>query len=334
MEERLEMKTGVKKKFKLESTIVGPLIALLLVSIIVALTTERFLDPINLKNIFLQVSTVALMAIGSTFVILTGGIDLSPGSMVALLTMLLSMSIKFIGVPVWLAVIMVIVLGAVLGSVNGILSTYLRIPAFIATLATMSIFRGVAFMFNNGSPVFSVSPALEALFYGTVMGIPVTLIYVIVFFAGAFVFMKYTKLGREIYAVGGNMSASKLSGINVNKVRLLTFMFAGSMAAVASVLMTARLNSGSANYGAGMEMSAIAATVVGGTSLTGGHGNVVSTLLGALTIVVVQNALNLHAVPTSLQNIIIGIIIVLAVAIDMWRDELQHVYTKMKSKKA
>ncbi len=328
MEERMKLNQGIKLKFRLESTIVAPLAALILVSIIVALTTDRFLDPVNLKNIFLQVSTVALMAIGSTLVILTGGIDLSPGSMIALLTMILSISIKFLGLPVWLALVMIILSGGVLGSVNGLLATYLRIPAFIATLATMSIYRGLAFMFNNGSPVFSVSPQLEALFYGSIFGIPVTLIYVLVFFTGAFVFMKYTKLGREIYAVGGNINASKLSGINVNRVRLITFVIAGAMASVSAVLMTARLNSGSANYGAGMEMSAIAATVVGGTSLAGGHGNVVSTLLGALTIVVVQNALNLHAVPTSLQNIIIGIIIILAVAIDMWRDEIQYIFKK------
>lgn len=327
MEARIDVTKSKMKRFKIDSAIVAPLAALIIVSIIVALTTERFLDPSNLKNIFLQVSTVALMAIGSTLVILTAGIDLSPGSMVALLSMLLALGIKFMGIPVPLAIILVILLGTVLGMVNGVLTTYLRIPAFIATLATMSIFRGVAFMFNNGSPVFSVSPSLEAVFYGTILGIPVTLIYVVVFFAGAFIFMKYSKTGREIYAVGGNKTAAGLSGINVNKVRLIAFVMAGAMASVSAILMTARLNSGSANYGVGMEMSAIAATVVGGTSLSGGHGNVVSTLFGALTIVVVQNALNLHAVPTSLQNIIIGIIIVLAVAIDMWREELSGLFS-------
>lgn len=322
MEQSMNMKNSIRKRFKIDSTIIPPLIALIIVFVIVALTTERFLNTGNLKNIFLQVSTVALMAIGSTLVILTAGIDLSPGSMVAMLSMLLAMGIKFIGLPTPVAIIMVIIFGALLGMVNGILSTYLRIPAFIATLATMSVFKGIAFMFNNGSPVFSISPDLENVFYGSFFGIPVTLIYVVLFFSGAYLFMKYSKLGREIYAVGGNLTAAKLSGINVNYVRMMAFVIAGAMAGIASVLMTARLNSGSANYGSGMEMSAIAATVVGGTSLSGGHGNVISTLLGALTIVVVQNGLNLHAVPTSLQNIIIGIIIVLAVAIDMWRDEI------------
>lgn len=332
MEQEIQVKNKVLKSFHIDSTIIAPLVALIIVFLIVALTTERFLNPNNIKNIFLQVSTVALMAIGSTLVILTAGIDLSPGSMVALLTMILAMGIKNIGLPTPFAILVVILLGIVLGSVNGLLSTYLRIPAFIATLATMSIYRGIAFMFNNGSPVFSVSPKLEAVFYGTFLGIPNTLIYVFLFFTLAAFFMKYSKLGREIFAVGGNITASKLSGINVNKVRMMAFIIAGGMAGVSSVLMTARLNSGSANYGSGMEMAAIAATVVGGTSLSGGHGNVISTLLGALTIVIVQNGLNLHAVPTSLQNIIIGIIIVLAVAIDMWRDEIKNLFSLRSNK--
>lgn len=326
----LTKKTPIKRGFRLDPAIIAPLVALILVSIIVALTTERFVDASNLRNLFLQVCTVALMAIGSTLVILTGGIDLSPGSMVALMSMVLAMGIKFLNLPVAIAIVAIIILGLLLGTVNGVLSTYLRIPAFIATLATMSIFRGIAFMFNNGSPVFSVSPGLENVFYGSLFGIPITFVYILVFFTAAYVFMKYTKTGRDIYAVGGNITASRLSGINVNRVRMLAFTIAGGMAGVSAILMTARLNSGSANYGAGMEMSAIAATVVGGTSLSGGHGNVVSTFLGALTIVIVQNALNLHAVPTSLQNIIIGIIIVLAVAIDMWRIEINQLFKKQK----
>jgi ribose transport system permease protein len=183
-------------------------------------------------------------------------------------------------------------------------------------------------MFNNGSPIFSLSPELEPVFYGNILGIPLALIYIIIAFTLAALFLKYRKTGREIYAVGGNITAARLSGINVSRVQLIAFTIAGIMAAVAAVLMAARLNSGSPNYGVGMEMSAIAAAVIGGASLSGGHGNIISTLFGALTIVVVQNGLNLHAVPTSMQNIIIGIIIVLAVALDMWRNELGKVFSK------
>ena len=310
-------------KSLLRSQIIGPLAAMILVAAMVALTTDRFLDINNFGNIALQVSIVALVAIGSTIVILIGGIDLSPGSAIALLTMIFAVLVKFAEVPFVLAIMLVLVLGAALGSINGFLTAYVRIPAFITTLAALSSFRGVAFMFNNGSPVFSVSPLLDPLFYGRFLGIPLPLYYVAGFYALAAVLMRYTRLGREIYAVGGNPSAARLSGLNVKRVQFIAFAIAGFMAAVGAILMAARLNSGSPNYGVGLELQAIAAAVIGGASLAGGRGNVLNTLIGALTIVIVQNGLNLNAVPTSMQNVTIGLIILIAVAIDKWRGEIE-----------
>ena len=220
-------------------------------------------------------------------------------------------------------------MGCLLGSINGFLTAYVRIPSFITTLAGLSAYRGMAFMFNNGSPVFSITDSLDILFYGKILGIPMPFFYVVFFFALAGFAMRYTRLGRHIYAVGGNAPAAQLSGINVKRTQLLSFVIAGFMAAVASILMAARLNSGSPNYGVGMELQAIAAAVIGGASLAGGRGNILSTLFGALTIVIVQNGLNLNAVPTSLQNIIIGLIIVLAVGIDMWREEIGLVFRRL-----
>lgn len=303
-------------------SLIGPLAATVLAALVVALTTDRFVDAGNLRNLALQVSIVALIGIGSTLVIVTGGIDLSPGSAIALLTMVFAILVKFGGVDLWLGLIATLLLGAMLGGLNGLLTAYLRIPAFITTLAALSAFRGIAFMFNNGSPVFEVSPLLERLFYGSVFGLPLPLLYVVAFFAAAHWLMRWTTLGRSIYAVGGNPRAAHLSGINVKRTQLLAFILAGFMAAVGAVLMAARLNSGSPNYGAGLELQAIAAAVIGGASLAGGRGNVLATLLGALTITIVQNGLNLNAVPTSLQNVIIGLIILLAVGIDMWRKEI------------
>lgn len=323
---------NLKERFVLDSTVIGPLFAFFLVFLLVWATTDNFFTMSNMRNISLQVCIVALIAIGSTLVILVGGIDLSPGSSIALLTMVLALSIKHWNVPIELAIVLVVMLGAFLGAINGMLVTYIRIPSFIATLATMSIYKGIAFMFNEGSPIFSISPKLESLFYGNVFGIPLALIYIVAAFTMAHIFLKYSKTGREIYAVGGNPSAALLSGINAKKVQLVAFIIAGLMVGVASVLMASRLNSGSPNYGVGMEMSAIAATVVGGTSLSGGHGNVISTLFGALIIVVVQNGLNLNAVPTSIQNVIIGVIIVLAVALDMWREEIRMFFSKKSFK--
>jgi ribose transport system permease protein len=305
--------------------LIGPAIATLVVALLVFSTTDRFLGVGNLNNLALQVSIIALVAIGSTVVILVGGIDLSPGSAIALLTMLLACMLKFWGVEFWAAIVLTLAAGAVIGCINGLITAYLRIPSFIATLAALSAYRGFAFMFYKGTSVFDASDRLEPLFYGRVLGIPLPLVYIIVFFAAAHWLMRHTRLGRAIYAVGGNANAARLSGINVRRTQLYAFTIAGFMAGVGAVLLAARLNSGSPNYGVGLELQAIAAAVIGGASLAGGRGDIVATLFGALTITIVQNGLNLNAVPTSTQNVVIGVIILLAVGIDMWRDDIGRI---------
>lgn len=253
-----------------DAQLIGPFAAMLIVAVIVALTTERFLNPGNLSNLSLQVSIVALIAIGSTIVIFAAGIDLSSGSMIALLTMILAQMLKFMGLPLALAVPLILVVGGLLGLFIGLITAYGRIPSFITTLAGLIAFRGLALTFNNGSPIFSLDPALEPIFYGKVVGIPLPFFYLVFFYAIAAFAMNYTKLGREIYAVGGNPAAAVLTGINVRKVQTTTFVIAGFMTAVGAVLMSARLNSGSPNYGQTLELQAIAAAVVGGASLAGG----------------------------------------------------------------
>jgi ribose transport system permease protein len=292
------------------------------VFLIFSITTDRFLDVQNLINVSLQVSTVAIVAIGSTLVILAGGIDLSPGSMVALVTCALAILVKEQGLPLPVGILLILGLGVVLGGINGVLSSYGRIPSFVVTLATMSIYRGLAFYITNGSPIFSVSPGLEPLFYGDLFGIPLPFLYVVVLYAVAYIFLRNTRTGRAIYAVGGNETAARFSGIQVNRTRMLTFVLAGVTAAIAGVLMTARLDSGSPNYGVGLELQAIAAAVIGGASLYGGYGNILGTLIGALIVAVVQNGLNLNAVPAAWQQITLGIILAAAVFVDMWRPEI------------
>jgi ribose transport system permease protein len=312
-----------------DAQLLGPFAALILVTLVVALTTDRFLDPGNLSNLALQVAIVALIGIGSTMVIFSGGIDLSSGSMVALLTMILATAIKSFGIPLWPALIGALVIGAAIGALNGVLSAYLRIPSFIVTLAGLIAYRGLALMFNAGSPIFSLHPGLEPVFYGTLVGIPLPFFYLVGFYGAATVMMMNTRLGREIYAVGGNPAAAKLSGINVQRVQTIAFAIAGLMTAVGAVLMAARLNSGSPNYGQTLELQAIAAAVVGGASLAGGRGNILSTLVGALTIVIVQNALNLNAAPAAVQNVILGVIILVAVGLDMWRAEIARALARL-----
>lgn len=301
---------------------IGPMIALLLIVLIVAATTPAFLDPQNFRNIALQVSILSIVAIGSTVVIITGGIDLSPGSMIALLTMCLAVFIKTYGLSLWLAIPLTLTIGCGLGIANGFLVAYVRIPAFIVTLAGLSAFKGLALTLNGGTPAFSLSPELREIFYGTFLGLPLPFYYVVGIYAFFTIVMEHTRLGREIYAVGGNESAARLSGINVARVRLIAFVFAALCAAIGAVLLSSRLNSGSPNYGTLIELQAIAAAVVGGASLAGGRGRVVSTLIGALIIIVVQNGLNLNAVTTSMQSLTIGLIILIAVGVDVWRGRI------------
>lgn len=317
-----------------DAQLIGPFAAMVIVALIVALTTDRFLNPGNLSNLFLQVSIVALIAIGATIVIFAAGIDLSSGSMVALLTMILAQMLKFMGLPLMVALPLILIVGGLLGLSLGIITAYGRIPSFITTLAALIAFRGLALTFNNGSPIFSLDPGLEPIFYGKLAGIPLPFFYLVVFYGLAAFTMNFTKLGREIYAVGGNPAAAVLTGINVRKVQAITFAIAGFMTAVGAVLMSARLNSGSPNYGQTLELQAIAAAVVGGASLAGGRGNILATFMGAMTIVIVQNGLNLNAAPSSVQNIVLGLIILLAVGIDMWRVELSALLSSIFGKKA
>ncbi len=304
------------------STVAGPFVAFLVVATIASLATPRFLMVQNLSNVSLQVATVAVVAIGATLVILTGGIDLSPGSNVALVTCTLAILVKKMGLPLPVGIILVLLLGVVLGFINGLFSTYGKIPSFIVTLATMSIYRGMAFLITNGTPIFSVSPALEPLFYGKLLGIPLPFYYMVILYSLGALFLRNTIPGRAIYAVGGNESAARLTGIAVNRSRMMAFVIAGLTAAIGGVLLTAWLNSGSPNYGAELGLQSIAAAVIGGASLAGGYGSMVATLFGALTVAIVQNGLNLLAVPASWQEITLGIVIVLAVGIDMWRGEM------------
>lgn len=302
------------------STVAGPLVAFLFVSALVSLATNRFLMPANLSNVSLQVAPVAVISIGATLVILTGGIDLSPGSTVALVCCTLAILVKKMGIPLPVGIFLVLLLGVACGAVNGFFSTYGRIPSFIVTLATMSIFRGLAFLITRGTPIFSVSDSLEPLFYGKFLGIPLPFYYVVVLYVLSSLFLRNTIPGRAIYAVGGNESAARLTGIAVNRSKMVAFLIAGLTAGIGGVLLTAWLNSGSPNYGAELGLSSIAAAVIGGASLIGGYGSMIATLIGALTVAVVQNGLNLLAVPASWQEITLGIVIVAAVGLDMWKS--------------
>lgn len=305
----------------LRSPVVPAAAATLLVFVLGAITTPRFLTGQNMENLALQTSIVAIVAIGSGLTILSGEIDLSPGSQVSLLSMILATSLANFGWSVPAACVLVLVVGLVLGAVNGVLVTWGRVPSFVGTLGTLSVFAGMALLFNHGSPIFGLSSGLQEVFYGRFLRMPLPFLYTVALFLIAYLFLSYTVLGREIYAVGGNAVAASLSGLRPNRVRFLAFTFAGLAAGFGAILITARLASGSPNLGGGLELTAITAAVVGGISLSGGRGSIIGALLGAVTISSVQNILNLNAVPTTWQRIVLGVIIILAVSIDGWKNE-------------
>ena len=325
------MLNSIKGFFR--SAFIGPLAALMLIFIIASITTENFFAIGNITNQLMQVCVVSLVSIGATLIIISGGIDISSGAAISLNTMIMAVAIKSLHFPIWLSILLVICLGTILGLLNGVLIAYFMIPPFITTLASQGIFRGFSYMLNNGAPLQSLSDDLTYLFYGKILGIPIVIYYILFFYVVIYIFLKYTRTGRQIYAVGGNASAARLSGINVKKTLLLTYTLAGIITSFAAVVMACRLNSGSQSYGIGMEMYAIAAAVIGGASLAGGKGNIGCTFIGAMIMVVVQNTLNLRGIPVAVQQIVTGMIIAMAVFVDIWRGSLGDTFKKLFHKK-
>jgi ribose transport system permease protein len=297
------------------------LLATVAVIVLGSVTTPRFFDINNFQNLIMQLAVVAILSMGAGLVILTGEIDLSVGSMVSLLSMVLATLVAQEHLPIAIVVPLVLLSGVVLGTVNGLLVTYLRVPSFVATLGTLGVYGGIALLFNGGSPITGLNSDVQDIFYGKLFVVPLPLIYMIVLIVLLRVFLVRTVPGRSVYAVGGNSLAASLSGLAPHRVRLLAFIVAGMLTGIAAVLFAGRLGAGSPNLGSGLELSAIAGAVVGGISLAGGRGDVLGALLGATTIVVVQNILNLNAVPPTWQSIVQGLIIIIAVSLDSWRGQ-------------
>lgn len=296
------------------------LIGLVLLCAVITLVTPNFLTVSNITNIFTQVSVNAIIAVGMTFVILTGGIDLSVGSTLAISGALAASIVKSTG-SIPLAVIAAGIVGIVIGLINGLLIARGKLQAFIATLATMTIFRGATLVFTNGTPISKLPEAFVNIGNGKIgfMPIPV-IITIVVALAGIYV-LSQTRLGRYLYAVGGNEDSARLSGINTNKIKTLAYVISGFAASIAGVIITSRIGSASPNAGTGFELDAIAAVVIGGTSLAGGEGKVTGTIIGALIIGVLNNGLNLMNVSPFYQSIVKGLVILLAVLLDKKRNK-------------
>ncbi|SFF28806.1 ribose transport system permease protein [Paenibacillus algorifonticola] len=294
----------------------GPLIGLCIIVLILILSSPNFLTINNILNVFRQVSINALIAFGMTFVILTGGIDLSVGATLAL-SGALTAGMMSSGLDPITAVIIGLLAGAVMGAVNGLLVTKTNIAPFIATLATMTIYRGLALVYTDGRPITGFNSEFFTMIGGGYFfGVPVPVMITIILFAVLYFILRKTTFGRNVYAIGGNEEASRLSGIKTGRFKIYVYTLTGLLSSLAGIILASRLNSAQANAGTGYELDAIAAVVLGGTSLSGGRGWIVGTLVGALIIGVLNNGLNLMGVSSFYQQVVKGLVILLAVLLD------------------
>ncbi|MDQ0818644.1 ribose transport system permease protein [Bacillus pumilus] len=295
----------------------GPFLGLIILIAIVSILNPAFLEPLNILNLLRQISINALIAFGMTFVILTGGIDLSVGAILALSSALTAGFIVS-GMDPILAIIVGSIIGAILGMVNGLLITKGKMAPFIATLATMTIFRGLTLVYTDGNPITGLGSnyAFQLFGRGYFLGIPVPAITMLLTFIVLWVLLHKTPFGRRTYAIGGNEKAALISGIKVPRVKIMIYSLAGFMSALAGAILTSRLNSAQPTAGTSYELDAIAAVVLGGTSLSGGRGRIVGTLIGVLIIGVLNNGMNLLGVSSFYQSVVKGIVILIAVLLD------------------
>ncbi|GAK23234.1 LOW QUALITY PROTEIN: ribose ABC transport system, permease protein RbsC [Vibrio sp. JCM 19052] len=295
------------------------LIALIFLIVVVSFLNPNFFTVDNILNILRQTSVNAIIAVGMTLVILTAGIDLSVGSVLALCGAFAASMIA-LEVPVLIAVPTALFAGAALGAISGIIIAKGKVQAFIATLVTMTLLRGVTMVYTDGRPISTgfTDTADAFAWFGTgyALGIPVPVWLMVIVFAAAWYLLNHTRFGRYVYALGGNESATRLSGINVDRVKIGVYAICGMLAALAGIIVTSRLSSAQQTAGMGYELDAIAAVVLGGTSLMGGKGRIMGTLIGALIIGFLNNALNLLDVSSYYQMIAKAVVILLAVLVD------------------
>ena len=299
----------------------GILIGFVLLCVILTLISPVFLSQKNLLNVLRQTSTNLYLACGMTIIIILGGIDLSVGSVIALSGVVTGGLIAFNNFPVPAAILMGLLAGLLVGATNGFIVAKTTIPPFIVTLATMNIARGAAYLYTGGQPIRVMSDNFNFIGAGYVGKIPTPIIYLVVILVISVLIMNKSKLGRHIYAVGGNSQAAKFSGIKINRVLFFAYTFSGLLAAVAGIVLASRMFSGQPTAGDGAEMDAIAAVVLGGTSMSGGIGKIGGTVIGGLVIGVLNNGLNLMNVNSFWQYIVKGVVILIAVYVDYLKKQ-------------
>lgn len=322
----MEQLSDKKKRFKSILSDSVLILFLLFICIVISILSPRFLTPSNLINVLSQVSINALLATGMTFVILTGGIDLSVGSVAALAGILVTMFIKTIPNPSVFVVIIValggsLLVGGVCGGFLGFAVSRLNVAPFIAALAMLSIARGFAYVLTNSKPVFELPDNYGWLGQGHVGVVPVIAIVMMIALVLGHIVLSKTCYGRHIYAVGSNADVAALNGINVKRVKCSVYIICSVLAALGGVCLSSKIGTGQPSAANGYELDAIAAVVMGGTSLNGGSGSIKKTLIGVLTIGVINNGLSLLQVSSYVQQITMGFIIFIAVVVDQVRKD-------------
>ena len=295
----------------------GALVGLLVLCLAMFIATPDFLTPSNLLNVGIQAAVVAILAFGQTFVIVTAGIDLSVGSVAALSAMVAAFTGQSWGMPPMVALLFGLLTGLAAGMLSGAATAYGKLPPFIATLAMLSVARGLTLVVSNGIPV--PTPSVVTWLGGSVGPIPMPVVVMLLMGAVGWFVLNRLSIGRAMYAVGGNLEAARLSGIPVKRVLVTVYALSGIFAAVAGLVLSGRLASAQPQAATGYELDAIAAVVIGGASLAGGVGKISGTLIGALVLAVIRNGLNLLNVSAFWQQVIIGIVIAVAVGIDVLR---------------
>ncbi|MBA4698011.1 MAG: ABC transporter permease [Ruminococcus sp.] len=311
-----------KKKVNLsEITLyLGVIVIFLAITVACKVVGKDFFTLSNIFNIIAQASITSIIAIGASLVILTGGIELSVGSVVGFAGILGGILIKN-GIPVAAACAAILLSGIVFGAFNGILVSYGKVPAFITTLGTMQIARGMALLINAGQPVSGFPQGLSMIMGTRVFGkIPISVFYVAIFYLVVIFMMSYTKFGRHVYSLGGNVNAARLSGVRVKRVEMMVYILCGAFAAIAGIMLLSRLTYADPNAGNGYEMNAIAATVIGGISLSGGRGRIGNSLVGAIILSTLTCGLQIMNVATYYQTIITGLVIIAAVFADKRKE--------------
>lgn len=294
-------------------------IAFVVICIFMGIISDTFFELGNINNILRQISVNAIISIGMTMVILTGGIDLSVGPVMALSSTFMA-GAMLSGVNPVISVMLGLLTGVLFGLVNGVLISYGKQPAFIVTLAMMEIARGISLLYTGGYPLSGLPKSFGFIGKGSILGIQTPVLLMIILYIIAYFVLNKFVFGRYVYSIGGNEEASRLSGIKVKKYKLMVYVFSGLTAAASSLILTSRLMSGQPNAGVGFELDSIAAVVLGGTDMSGGRGHIFGTLLGALMLGVLNNGLNLIGVSPYMQRVVKGAIIIVAIFLSSKRE--------------